>query len=361
MKPNESSFVRAIDVGYGATKFVTAPRSNNGDLTCDFFPSVALPVTQSGLQSIGRQADVYEVPVGDVNYLVGKEIALRQDKSKFGREIGNNFSSTPGYQALTKGALRYIGLPHIDVLSLGLPVNLFLMQERVEELRNTYTGTIDLGQNHKVSVDRVMVYPQPMGGWLDSASNIRALNEVLKASGGREFSGADEFINENNVLVVDPGEYTLDWLVMRQGVVKEDSSGARTDSGRYRILQDVASALNNTERIDVPESRYEELDHAVNNGKPFKLAGQLHDLTKYKTVVDNTVSEQLRRMIPVLRGVEDTIDMIILVGGRSDLYIGELQKLFPNRPIYNPKNAIFSNVRGFQWSAEMFQKKAAMA
>lgn len=46
--------------------------------------------------------------------------------------------------------------------------------------------------------------------------------------------------------IVDPGEYTLDWLVMQAGSSLMKVSNAIGDAGRHRVVRDIHKAVQET-------------------------------------------------------------------------------------------------------------------
>ena len=39
--------------------------------------------------------------------------------------------------------------------------------------------------------------------------------------------------------MIDPGEHTLDWLLIQQGTINPRASGAASDAGRHRVVRSV--------------------------------------------------------------------------------------------------------------------------
>lgn len=117
--------VRAIDVGYGNTKFV-ALRQGAGEVHCGIFPSIAPQASVSS--DLGgdlfQRRNTANILVNGVRYEVGKDSRLAQDVS-YGRTLDPGFASTDAYIALIRGAIYYMGVDVIDVLVVGLPVNTY--------------------------------------------------------------------------------------------------------------------------------------------------------------------------------------------------------------------------------------------
>ncbi len=74
-----NSIVRAIDVGFGNTKFVTA--SANGKVDCAHFASLAFfGHTDEAADSMGGKHRTIQVPVDGLFYEVGPEVELAADR-----------------------------------------------------------------------------------------------------------------------------------------------------------------------------------------------------------------------------------------------------------------------------------------
>src|SRR5690348_16846035 len=138
--------VRAIDVGFGLVKASVRQGEGVGFIS---FPSMAIPADASAVRSLGtRRRDTFDVPVNGAKYEVGRDVGLAQAGGSFGRDVTDEFYRGAIYEALTKGALRYMaeaGDSVIDVLVLGLPVNQYNDAKRRDYLRSHYEGELDLG------------------------------------------------------------------------------------------------------------------------------------------------------------------------------------------------------------------------
>ena len=212
--------VRAIDVGFGLVKF-SLPAAD-GTLRFRSFPSLAIPADTSAVRSLStRRRDTFDVPVQGALYEVGQDVGLALAGGSFGRDVTDEFYKGKVYEAVTKGALRYMaeaGDSSIDVLVLGLPVHQFNDTVRRDYLRRTYEGELDVGDGKTVRVGRVVVQAQPMGGYAALEDHLDELNREIAATDGalQPLASIDD-LDQLAVLMVDPGEHTLDWLLIQQG------------------------------------------------------------------------------------------------------------------------------------------------
>lgn len=344
--------VRAIDVGFGVVKLT---KQVGDKIVCDNFPAMAIPSDPSEMRQLGRRSrDTVDVPVDGAMYEVGKEILLAQTGNDFGREITDEFYRSAIYEALMKGAFRYMGDEVIDVLVIGLPVNQYQNSERSNELIQKYgnaeldLGTDSAGNSLSIKIRDVVVRPQPLGGYLEMFNQIDVVNEAIKATGGalKPVKDVDELV-ELTTLIVDPGEHTLDWLMVQRGDINRKASGAASDSGRHRVVREVYNAL--TAKLGRPLGSYmlPKINEALRTNRPIKFEGEEFDLAEFGPVVRASVQDPINRLIEGTRGMMGSVDLIVIVGGHPELYRNEMQSRYPKIPVVILRESIEANVRGF--------------
>jgi plasmid segregation protein ParM len=354
----------SIDVGLGYVKHTT--RLGEGHIGFTSFPAVAIPSDPSVLRQIDgqRSRNTIDVPVkgaGGVisHYEVGPDILQAQTGTEFGRVLTGDYYSSTIYDALMLGALRLIGDTVIDMLVVGLPVGQYLVQERREYLINKWkTGDegIDTGDGHRVVIRDVIVRPQPLGGYVEALNHLDLVNAAIKASpAGQvlpEFTEAQQVI-DLNVLVIDPGEHTLDWLVVNKGSIVDRASGAAEDAGRHRVVRAVTEALQVDIGRPLQSLVHPLINKALHEGRPLKLQGEYFDLGKYLGAINAAIADPVNRMFEGLRGMLDVIDLIVIVGGHPQLYRDMIAARFKSLPIVVLPNSVMANVSGYQAMGEM--------
>ena len=346
--------VRAIDVGFGLVKFSIRAGDGIGFVS---FPSMAIPADGSAVRSLGtRRRDTFDIPVNGADYEVGRDVGLAQSGGNFGRDVTDEFYRGNIYEALTKGALRYMaeaGDSRVDVLVLGLPVNQYNDAKRRDYLRSRYQGDIDLGGGKKLHVAKVIVQAQPMGGYAALDDYLNELNGVIAKTGGALKPLPDgEALDDLAVLMVDPGEHTLDWLLIQQGTINPRASGAASDAGRHRVVRSVQESLSAAIGRPLGPAIMPRLNEALRAGQPVKLAGVAHDLKQYDPIVLSVVEDSINRMIDGLRDAHEIIDLMVLVGGHPEHYRDVLARRFPSIPVFVIPDSMEANVRGFQMIGE---------
>jgi plasmid segregation protein ParM len=346
--------VRAIDVGFGLVKHSVATDAGLGFRS---FPAMAIPADTSAVRSLStRRRDTFDVPVQGAVYEVGRDVGLAQAGGSFGRDVTDEFYKGKVYEAVTKGALRYMaeaGDTAIDVLVLGLPVNQFNDATRRDHLRRTYEGDLDVGGGKRIAVGRVVVQAQPMGGYAALEDNLEELNREIAATAGalKPLPSADD-LDELAVLMVDPGEHTLDWLLIQQGTINPSASNAASDAGRHRVLRAVQAALSEDVGRPLGVSVEPHINEALRRKKPVKLSGVAYDLEKYEPRIMSVVEDAVNRMIDGLRDATEIVDLIVLVGGHPERYRDVLKRRFPAIPAFVMPDPVSANVRGFQMIGE---------
>src|SRR2546427_11245176 len=122
-----AAIVRAVDVGFGNTKFVTGVSA--GAIECDHFASLAYPgVRDSSADAIGGRRRPICVPIEGLFYEVGPDIHLAADVFR-PNHLNDQFAESHAYLALLRGALYYMRVERIDLLVVGLPVAAFLARK----------------------------------------------------------------------------------------------------------------------------------------------------------------------------------------------------------------------------------------
>ena len=146
--------VRAVDVGSGNTKFVAA--ASGADIRCVSFPSVAYP-SSDGLPSwpSGDRRKTTFIPIGALFYEVGPEVALAADTFR-AKQLHDEYTESPEYMALLRGALGMMKVSHIDLLVVGLPVALFAVKKAA--LEKAMTGKHDVGDGKTVTVALSLIH-----------------------------------------------------------------------------------------------------------------------------------------------------------------------------------------------------------
>nr|WP_297384539.1 PRTRC system protein D [uncultured Roseateles sp.] len=236
--------VRAVDVGFGNTKFV-AGIGAGGEIRCASFPSRAYPSPRDPAKALGGEGRrTFAIPLDGLFYEVGPDVMLAADAFR-ATEIPGDYIETPQYLTLARGALRMMKVEAIDLLVVGLPVATFAAKRAA--LEKLMTGRHDVG-GKTVVVRKTLAMAQPNGALVDYAT----------------LHGQVEAMEHEQSLVIDPGSRTFDWLVAR-GMKLSAMQSYSVDRGVSNILQLIADDIS--QEIGQPYANLDLIDGAPRNGK----------------------------------------------------------------------------------------------
>lgn len=326
---------RAIDLGYGNTKFT---KSFDPKLGYDYqhFPSFTPKASMSDLSGgIAGTRDTRIVDVDGAKYEVGPDSRIASGtRSK--RVLHDDYINQPQYMALTKGALSYMDVPEVDILVVGLPVTLSFGGKK-DALVEMMTGEHELDNGKKITIKRTIAIPQPMGG----------LFAYMQAAGNDAF----EELKSSRNLIVDVGYFTFDFLYSIGFKPNENRSGD-DQSGMSRILEAVAAQVGKDLNIDGYDD-LDAVDEGLRKGK-VKIYGKEVDFTPYITIADTVAKDAVSTMKNRVGDGRD-IDQIVLCGGGAPFYLNALKAAYPHHAdgIKILEDSMLSNVKGFQAIADM--------
>jgi plasmid segregation protein ParM len=98
----------------------------------------------------------------------GRELAADTFRAK---QLHDEYTETPEYMALLRGALSMMKVSHIDLLVVGLPVALFAVKKAA--LEKAMTGRHDIGGGKVVTVGKAMAVPSRRGRWCTTPPSTR--------------------------------------------------------------------------------------------------------------------------------------------------------------------------------------------
>lgn len=264
-----ATIVRAIDVGYGNTKFVAFHKPGSA-IQCSIFPSIT-PQASGGEDLNGgifQRRNTVKIEIDGVTYEVGKDARLAQDAS-YGRALTADYSLSDAYMSLLRGAIFYMGVSKIDMLVVGLPVNTFQTHgaELAKRLKCAHkipvntNGQPSATETVEVEVLDVRVLPQPIGAFFDYSIS----NDL--------YSSMKSQMN----LVIDPGFFTLDWVVS-QGVKTVNARSGAHSGGMSAVLSAMAEAIGRDLGVQLNDAS--SIDHALRTGTKPMFFGKELDLAK---------------------------------------------------------------------------------
>ena len=326
--------VRAVDVGSGNTKFVTGVVGN--EIRCASFPSVAYPSSgETPHWPASERRKTVCIPVGPLYYEVGPDVGLAADTFR-AKQLHDEYTESPEYMALLRGALSMMKVSHIDLLIVGLPVALFSLKKSA--LEKTMAGEHQIGGGKTVTVAKAMAVAQPQGALVHYAAEHKKMATI-----GTEQS-----------LVIDPGSRTFDWLVTRgmRLVQKQSHSINRGMSDVLRLL-----AAEISKDVGSPYRDYDAIDLALRSGKSPVIFQKPYDMGRHLPLAESVAQQAVSTMRQWIETPE-SLQNIILVGGGAFLFKKAVKAAFPKHRIHEVKEPMFANVRGFQLAGQNYAASA---
>ena len=326
--------VRAVDVGSGNTKFVTGIAGN--EIRCASFPSVAYPSSgETPHWPASERRKTVCIPVGPLFYEVGPDVGLAADTFR-AKQLHDEYTESPEYMALLRGALSMMKVSHIDLLIVGLPVALFSLKKSA--LEKTMAGEHQIGGGKTVTVAKAMAVAQPQGALVHYAAEHKKMATI-----GTEQS-----------LVIDPGSRTFDWLVTRgmRLVQKQSHSINRGMSDVLRLL-----AAEISKDVGSPYRDYDAIDLALRSGKSPVIFQKPYDMGRHLPLAESVAQQAVSTMRQWIETPE-SLQNIILVGGGAFLFKKAVKAAFPKHRIHEVKEPMFANVRGFQLAGQNYAASA---
>lgn len=326
--------VRAVDVGSGNTKFVTGVVGN--EIRCASFPSVAYPSSgETPHWPASERRKTVCIPVGPLFYEVGPDVGLAADTFR-AKQLHDEYTESPEYMALLRGALSMMKVSHIDLLIVGLPVALFSLKKSA--LEKTMAGEHQIGGGKTVTVAKAMAVAQPQGALVHYAAEHKKMATI-----GTQQS-----------LVIDPGSRTFDWLVTRgmRLVQKQSHSINRGMSDVLRLL-----AAEISKDVGSPYRDYDAIDLALRSGKSPVIFQKPYDMGRHLPLAESVAQQAVSTMRQWIETPE-SLQNIILVGGGAFLFKKAVKAAFPKHRIHEVKEPMFANVRGFQLAGQNYAASA---
>ncbi len=317
--------VLGIDIGYSNLKLAYGQQGTEPKVMLR--PAGAAPADRMG-EKIGGdgEEDFLRVLVNEVPFVAG----ISPDRAElWSRELHENYPSTDSYRALFHAGLLLSELDHIDLVVTGLPVNQYLNAELRERLSGQMQGEHQITPRRKIVVNKVKVIPQPVGGFVDYVWGLPDASEI----------------EDSRVLVVDPGFFSVDWVLISNGELRRQSCGTSLEASSV-ILDEAARLIAEDFGGNVGRER---LEHALRNGLAHvRLFGERVEVAPFlKKAADKVGPIVTARLRESLRKENASADMVLLVGGGAGFFEKAVKEAFPQLKVSTPNSPVYANARGF--------------
>ena len=321
--------VVGIDIGYSGLKL--AYGAAEGKMKTVLRPAGAAPADRFGSRFDGRSQDEFlHVMVEGAPFIAG----VSTDRAEmWERSLHADYAKTDSYKALFHAGLLLSEMKEIDLLVTGLPVSQFQDESRRAELEKRFSGEHQITPKRSVNVKKVKVVAQPIGGLLDYINQAEGQQDAV------------EITDEHRVLVVDPGFYSLDWVLVSNGQLQRQSSG--TSIKASSVLLEQAGILIAQDYGSKPS--VEAIENALRGGKDtILLAGDRVELRPYLQKASDSLAAVTATSIQKSLRVESmSPDVVVLVGGGASLFHDSIQAAFPRLKVVTPNEPVLANARGF--------------
>lgn len=315
--------ILGVDIGYSNLKLAAGERG--GVPQTQLRPAGAAPADRFGMRFDGKPDDSeLRVLVDGQEFVAG----VSADRAKmWTRSLHAGYTSSPSYKALFHAGLLLSEMEKIDVLVTGLPVSQYLDEEARRALARQMQGTHQVTPKRTVVVENVKVIPQPIGGLLDFIDQV------------------DARLEDARVLVVDPGFFSVDWVIVEHQRLNRQSSGTSLNASSV-VLDEAARAIASDHGSSVST---EILENAIRAGKASVMVlGLRVEIAPYIAQATRTVAPVVVESVQKsLRTENMSPDLVVLVGGGTEFFRDALQDAFPQIAVETPIDAALSNARGF--------------
>lgn len=323
--------VLGIDIGYSNLKL--AYGNSESGMKIALRPAGAAPADRFGSRFDGKaQDDFLNVLVDGEPFVAG----VASDRAEmWSRSLHVDYSNTQSYKALFHAGLLLSEMPEIDMLVTGLPVSQYLDVARRTQLEEQFTGKHQITPKRSVTVKQVKVIAQPVGGLLDYMNQQDEDGD----------DGSLQIDDEARVLVIDPGFFSLDWVLISNGQLQRQSSG--TSLNASSVLLDQAGKLIASDHGSSPST--ESLENAIRKGKTsILLMGERVELEPYIDKASKLLASVTADSIQKSLRVESVSpDIVVLPGGGAKFFRKIIEETFPRIKVVVPRESVYSNARGF--------------
>ncbi len=324
--------IASVDIGYSSVKIAHGPGEGRAPEMLHL-PVGAAPASRCGV-TLGGELAVgagHRVMINGEPWVAGIDPAKLAD---FIQSMDEGYITTDEYRALFYAALSAIGETTIDVLVTGLPVAHFRDEVMKLGLEKMMSGRHYIRDDLVVEVNRVIVVPQPAGAFSAHMIDAQRGPDRFRVKHGR------------SVLVVDPGHYSLDWIMFLDAF-RMDSSGSNARAGEA-VVREAAAALSKSHGVKVRPARLQEA--VLHNAGPLEIGRHSIDFwPAVRASAAEIVNASLRQIRGSVRQVMDErgVDLVLVAGGGADLFYEPLREAFSDAEVTRVANPMMANARGY--------------
>lgn len=258
---------------------------------------------------------------------------LDPGRARLNRELHGDYPSTDPYKALFHAGLIAACQNGnvVDRLVTGLPTSQARDPRHVEALVARLKGVHQVAPKRQIEVLDVEVLAQPVGTLCDVHS----------------YHDDADLFGEASLLVLDPGFFSVDWVMFRRGDIQRESSNTSLDAMSV-LLDAINEEIAREHGGDGPGR--DKIEIALqNNRESVLMFGNRLELAPYVDRAMSTVAPRaLSNLKEQMRFMEgEALDFIIVGGGGARFYQDAAQHLFPRAKVIVADNNVTSNASGY--------------
>jgi len=318
-----------MDIGYSGLKIVFGDDKESAS-------SLSLPVgvskdcSSNGL-TLGNEKSL-KVTVDGERYV--SCVSPSDLGASFCRTLDKDYSKSVNYQALFHATLLLSSVSDVDVLVTGLPVDQFLISKNRNELKESLEGTHQVTVKKSVTVKKVVVVPQPFGGYM---KYINEHSDMLNRS----------------ILVFDPGFFSVDWALISKCNIDPSILGTSVNAVST-LFEKAAQIIGRDYGGNVS---IDKIEHAIISGEEhvylFGDEIELPPIIKEASeMIQGSIENELKA---TLRASKSDVDIVLMVGGGAMMYENAIRSVCPKSKFVVMKEAHMSNAQGF-WDIAVSSK-----
>lgn len=229
--------ILAVDVGYSNLKvgkttahseaelsrYIRGSKDDRADMGIEFsmaaMPAGALEKAAMPYDVFGTGSKGIDVLVDGEEWVAGVRVTTN---TKIRRHMTPEYKRSKEWKALFNAALVTSEWDEVDLLVLGLPCEEVFSpsSSEVQQLTEFAKGEHEVSPGKTVTIHSVHVIPQPLG----SLAGFFAADATAEEQ--------DNMLNQTTTLVVDPGYYTCDIVVLHDGKMDQSSAFSTQHSVR---------------------------------------------------------------------------------------------------------------------------------
>lgn len=319
-----------MDIGYSGLKvaFGTPGKPRREKV----LPVGAAPAADLGTNFMTTEKVGVRVLVNGTEYIAGIDPGITPGE---GRGLNRGYTDTPVYRALFHAALLTTQAEHIHRLVTGLPVSVFLNKPKREKLRRALEGRHQVAPGREVFVESAVVVPQPAGTF------------VAYADADKE---AMAFLSDKTVLVIDPGFFSVDSVVLHNNVPYPNAATTSVYAMSKVLARADESITRQFEDEEAPLGTYSgRMEKALQQGVPIiYVAGSSVEFIPFVERAAEVEAERaINAILDHIRHLNGRIDVVLLTGGGANFFAPVVKKHFPRQKIEAVHNAPVANAHGF--------------